>query len=79
MDVVTGGYPNSDVLDYGKLKEAIDNLEGEKPWDLTNAERKKIEEGFEKIRRGGGQELSLRDADKITAGHPIIEGEEYGE
>ena len=48
MDVVTGGYPNSDVLDYGKLKEAIDNLEGEKPWDLTNAERKKLRKVLKK-------------------------------
>ena len=46
---------------------------------LNQCRKKKIEEGFEKIRRGGGQELSLRDADKITAGHPIIEGKEYGE
>ena len=80
MDVVTGGYPNSDVLDYGKLGEVIDNLQGGKPWDLANAERQTVEEGFEEIRRRAGeQELSLEDAYKITAGHPIIEGEEYGE
>ena len=78
MDVVTGGYPNPDVIDYGKLEEVISSLKEEKPWDLTASDRENVENGYAEIRRAGGKELTPEEADNIRAGQHIIEEEGYG-
>ncbi len=54
-----------------------------KTWNLTKEEQELVEDGYEEIRATYNQqeqeeqELFEEDLDKITAGHPIIDEDEY--
>ena len=73
LEVAQGGFPDRSVLDYEELEEKINNLQEPKSWELTEEERKSANSPIEK----GEEELFEEDLDKITAGHPIIDEEEY--
>jgi len=77
-EVMAGIDPN--LIDFEEVKAKIDNLET-KSWELTEEEQIPVQEGFEEIRARSNQqeeqEMSLKELNKITAGHPIIDEDEY--
>jgi len=75
--VMAGIDPN--LIDFEEEKAKIDNLET-MSWKLTEEDQIPVKEGFEEIRARNNKqkgELTLEELDKITAGHPIIEDDEY--
>lgn len=83
LDVVQGGFPDRSVLDYEELGEKINNLQEPTSWNLTEEEQEIVEDGYQEIKARYSQyeqeeqELFEEDLDKITAGHPIIDEDEY--
>ena len=83
LEVVQGGFPDRRVLDYEELEAKVNNLQEPNSWDLTEEEQEIVEEGFKEIRATYNQdekeedELFEENLDKITAGHPLIDEDEY--
>lgn len=83
LEAVQGGFPDRSVLDYEELEAKINNLQEPSSWNLTEEEQEIVDEGYEEIRARYSQqereeqELFEEDLDKITAGHPIIDEDEY--
>ena len=81
LEVAKGGYPDTSVLDFEELESKINNLQEPKSWNLTEEEQEIVDGGYEEIRasynKKDEQEMFEEDLDKITAGHPIIEEDEY--
>lgn len=73
LEVVQGGFPDRSVLDYDELEARINNLQEPKSWELSEEEKKIANSPIEKEEN----ELFEEDLDKITAGHPIIDEDEY--
>ena len=76
-EVLAGRDPN--LIDFEEEKAKIDKLD-HKPWELTEEQKQVVEEGYEQLRKRAERsedELHEDDLDKITAGHPIIEDDEY--
>ena len=81
LDKVQGGIP-LEAVNLEELKSDLGITEP-KPWNLTEEEQEIVEDGYEEVRATYNQpeqeeqELFEEDLDKITAGHPIIEDDEY--
>ena len=81
LDKVTGGIPLKTV----DKEELMADLGISEPnsWNLTEEEQEIVEDGYEEIRKANsqaeqdGKELFEKDLDNVTAGHPIIEYDEY--
>ena len=50
LEVVKGGYPNPNVLDFDEIREELSNLQEKRTWELTEEEKIPVQEGFEEIR-----------------------------
>ena len=76
-DIRAGVHPNA--INFEEKQTEINNLEP-KPWELTEQQMETVEQGYTDIRtRSTEQEkdLSEEELDKITAGQPRSDDNEY--
>jgi len=73
QEILQIGVPQK-FINAEESKAKIDSLKSN-PWTLNEEEKKEVEKGYEDINNNNQEngEILLEDADKIIAGHSIIE------
>lgn len=81
LEVVEGGYPNNDVIDFEERKAKIDNIKPRKSWELTAEQLAEVKASYPKVNSNTNletsheqeneQELTEEELDNVIAGQPI--------
>lgn len=75
LDKVKAGFSLKEV-DMEELMADL-GMKDLKSWDLTKEQKNDVEKGYEEIKALDEDELSEDELDKVIAGQPLIEDDEY--
>lgn len=75
LDKVKAGFSLKEV-DMEELMADL-GMKDSKSWDLTKEQKNNVEKGYEEIKASDEHELSEEELDKVIAGQPIIDDDEY--